>query len=77
MVGEETGPDGWRHPVDPSWAWGIVRQANDLGIPVSVRPPLSMRHRMPENDELPAPMSAVLMGVPKPGFPSFEALLDG
>lgn len=76
MIGEETGPEANLHPVDPAWAWGIVRLAESRGIPVSVKAPLSLRRRMPESDGLPASMAAVLRGVPKPGFPSFDALLD-
>lgn len=75
VIGEETGPEAHLHPVDPAWAWGVARQAEALGIPVSVREPLSLRRRMPESDGLPESISAVLRGVPKPGFPSFDALL--
>lgn len=75
VVGEETGPGASAHPVDPAWAWGVVHQCREAGIPVSVREPLSLRRRMPEDDDVPEAIAAVLEGRPKPGFPSFDALL--
>lgn len=76
VIGEETGPEAHAHRARPEWAWGIVRQAGEAGIPVSVRPPMSGRDGMPSMDEMPPSVRAVVAGHAKGMFPTFDALLS-
>lgn len=76
VIGEETGPEAALHAPDPSWAWGIVRQVAEAGVPVSIRPPMSERNGMPSMDEMPPAVEAASKGLQKPIFPTFESLLS-
>lgn len=75
VLGEETGPGAEKHRARSEWAWNVVHQADEAGVPVSVRPPMSERSGYPGMSEFPPSVEAAISGTQKPIFPTFESLL--
>lgn len=76
MIGEETGPEADSHRPETQWVLDAVDKAHSEGIPVSIKAPLSSRDELPTCNDMPAAWQAVLEGRPRPGYPSFDALLE-